>query len=204
MGFEIPNWAFHPIMQQLDGVAAHAFYFPFSTRKLQQLRAGPLLQEVIEVLSSSEEVREERKWNSEKRLFIYSTHDTMLAALLTALEVYNMKAPPFGATIIFELYKTDNGKRFITALYLNETESENPIVLRLPACNRKESCSFETFISNTKYLIPKNWRHKCGLKNLEEEENDQKLDFKGEENITFFGKVIKKVQNKTITYHSKG
>ena len=41
----------------------------------------------------------------EKKLFLYSSHDTMVSVLLQAMHQFNMLAPPYAATLFFELHK---------------------------------------------------------------------------------------------------
>ncbi|RWS30137.1 lysosomal acid phosphatase-like protein 3 [Leptotrombidium deliense] len=96
----------------------------------------------------------------------FELHDTSVAALLNALGVYNFHPPPFGATVLFELHSTtvnSSNVHVIKSFYLNVTESENPIPLQLPACNREDSCSFKMFAENIQELIPNNWRKECGF-----------------------------------------
>lgn len=42
-----------------------------------------------------------------KRLFLYSSHDTQISVTLQALGQFNMLAPPYGSSIVFELHEME-------------------------------------------------------------------------------------------------
>ena len=44
----------------------------------------------------------------EKKVFFYSTHDSMIAALLSALKSFDKQNPDYGSSIIFELYQSNH------------------------------------------------------------------------------------------------
>jgi hypothetical protein len=47
--------------------------------------------------------------DSATRLYLYSGHDTTVAAMTTALGVYNNIIPPYAAALMIELYNDTNG-----------------------------------------------------------------------------------------------
>jgi hypothetical protein len=47
--------------------------------------------------------------DSATRLYLYSAHDTTVAAMTTALGVYNNIIPPYAAALMIELYNDTNG-----------------------------------------------------------------------------------------------
>lgn len=51
--------------------------------------------------------------NSTNKFHFYSGHETLLAPILNALDVYDGFPPPFGAAIMFEVRKKDT-KHIIT------------------------------------------------------------------------------------------
>ncbi|RWS05022.1 lysosomal acid phosphatase-like protein, partial [Dinothrombium tinctorium] len=171
-GFELPPWVNHKVLTQLIKITANSFYFDFSTKLLHRLRAGLILKDIRRrfkdisadpLKKSSSYLEENSHPNTVKKLFIYSTHDTLLAALLNALGVFNMQAPPYGSSIIFELHSENESDHIIKAFYLNETQSENPWPLLLPTCSSMKYCKLGVFLHNTEELVPENWRKECGL-----------------------------------------
>jgi hypothetical protein len=109
-----------------------------------------------------------------KKLFLYSTHDTMVSVLLQALNQYNMLAPPYAATLIFELHKHcfnssvvscssygTNEHFYVKIFYLNETDTEvlHPI---LPlGCQSTAKCPLDNFVSALRPLFIHDWESEC-------------------------------------------
>ncbi|RWS00787.1 prostatic acid phosphatase-like protein [Dinothrombium tinctorium] len=131
-GCKLPNWLNSSLKQQLKTLAGYSFYFTASTNVLQKLRAGMLIDEILTKFQSFNS-NGAKKLNDNKKLNIYSTHDTKTTALLSALGIFNNLPPNFGSTVIFELYSTQNDENFVKIFYLYDTESEQPELLNLPA-----------------------------------------------------------------------
>jgi hypothetical protein len=112
------------------------------------------------------------KTDEELKLFLYSTHDSMLAVLMHALNVYNNQLIPFSASLLFELHQnTSNNNYFIRIYYYNETLTDkSPHLLSLPNCDYLTDCPLDKFFILTKELIPKDWDKECGI-------NDKKVNF---------------------------
>ncbi|RWS09887.1 lysosomal acid phosphatase-like protein 3 [Dinothrombium tinctorium] len=174
VGYKLPNWINSSTMEQLKTLAGYSFYFPVSTQILQKLRAGVLIDEILSRFQLFDSKSEE-KGKDNKKIFIYSTHDTKLAALLTTLGVFNKLTPPFGSTVIFELHSSEKNGNLVKAFYLNETETEKPEILYFPACNYKQFCSLSMLRLNLNNKIPKDWKKECGFsenKNLLDPHSD--------------------------------
>ncbi|RWS06936.1 lysosomal acid phosphatase-like protein 3, partial [Dinothrombium tinctorium] len=96
-GYKLPNWLNSSLMEQLKTLAGYSFYFTASTKVLQKLRAGMLIDEILTKFQSFNS-NGAKKLNDKKKLYIYSTHDTKITALLSALGVFNNLPPYFGST----------------------------------------------------------------------------------------------------------
>jgi len=57
-------------------------------------------------------------------------HEHTLMSLLSALNVFNVKIPPFAATVMVELYK-NSGHYSVQVHYRNDSKSE-PYLLQIP------------------------------------------------------------------------
>lgn len=155
----IPAWA-SPYWKELENVADLSFYWSFNSPLLHRLRAGPLLQNMIQMM--------EEKIAGKIPLLkfqIYSAHDTNIAVMLDALSLYNMKQPPYCAALLLELHQLANGKNAVRLLYQNSTEPEKeiqtPRTLILEGCT--EFCPLDFFINFTQKLIPSDWEKECQL-----------------------------------------
>ncbi|CAG2105668.1 unnamed protein product [Medioppia subpectinata] len=118
--------------------------------------------------------------------WVNQTHDTQLSVLLSALNIYNGIPPPYGSTIMFELYetncgddhKTSGGKQQLSPQlqqpighrlevhYLNVTESEQSYLLAVNGCafgarNETMVCDVKHFLDSVKTLIVDNWDDEC-------------------------------------------
>ncbi|CAG2161546.1 unnamed protein product [Oppiella nova] len=145
-GYPLPRWASDATTyEKLSQISDMTFYFDFSTQLVQRLRTGLLLKDIIKHMNET----------------VNRKHDTQLALLLNALNVFDRKSPPFGSTIMIEL-RQSNGKPMIEMFYLNNTESEEPIALTLPNCmNATIECHFQQFVQSVNHLIPGDWNQEC-------------------------------------------
>ncbi|KAG8126014.1 hypothetical protein E2320_021173 [Naja naja] len=92
--------------------------------------------------------------------FFFPQHDTTLAALQTALNVYNGKQPPYASCHIFELYEEDDGNFTVEMFFRNESQKE-PYILQLPDC--KQRCPLPQFLQLTEPVIAKDWKQECQI-----------------------------------------
>nr|XP_060496884.1 prostatic acid phosphatase [Panthera onca] len=84
-------------------------------------------------------------------------HDTTVAGLQMALDVYNGILPPYASCHIMELY-LEKGEYFIEMYYRNETQHE-PYPLTLPGCT--PSCPLTKFAELVAPVIPQDWSTEC-------------------------------------------
>ena len=62
---------------------------------------------------------------------------------------------------MIELHET-NGTQYIKLLYLNDTESQQPIPLNLHNCtDTNNECVFSKFVESVADLIPNDWDLEC-------------------------------------------
>ncbi|KAF8795685.1 Testicular acid phosphatase like protein [Argiope bruennichi] len=96
---------------------------------------------------------------------IYSAHDTTIAVVLDALNLFNMIAPPYASALLFELFEMPDGVKTVRMLYQNSSKPEEKIdplqILILEGCS--EFCPLDFFINFTSPLIPEDWGRECQL-----------------------------------------
>lgn len=96
-------------------------------------------------------------------MFFYSTHDSQLAPLLSALQVFNNISPPYGAALLIELHKASDANWLIKLAYMNETQEDaKPYPLSPPFCETG-LCHLESFSSHISDYIPTDWWEECKL-----------------------------------------
>ena len=132
----------------------------YSSSIAQRIRAGPLIQVLLNNMKSVVD-----SGPSQTKVHIYSTHDSVLAILLSALQVFNGRTVAFSATVIFELHqKSNSDPYFVRIYYLNETEPQiNSYLLALPECNDSGECPINEFSSLCQQKIPEDWNVECGI-----------------------------------------
>ncbi|PFX32114.1 Lysophosphatidic acid phosphatase type 6 [Stylophora pistillata] len=87
------------------------------------------------------------------KMMLYSVHDTSVAALLLALDIFDNKWPDFAADLAFELYRDKDNCYFVRVLYQGEEKT-------LPGCSGP-LCPLEKFKELvSKYFID-SWEDKC-------------------------------------------
>ncbi|XP_055335853.1 lysophosphatidic acid phosphatase type 6-like [Paramacrobiotus metropolitanus] len=72
------------------------------------------------------------------RLQLYACHDSMLMALLVALDIFDDKWPPFGADLVFETYEDKNGDAWVRVVYQGAAQ-------RLPGNGGAELIALDRF-----------------------------------------------------------
>jgi len=53
-------------------------------------------------------------------MYLYSSHDSTLAAILLALGCYDAEWPPYAADLAFELYEDVDGKHYVKLRYCSK------------------------------------------------------------------------------------
>lgn len=179
---ELPTWVDDYVYAQLNDIFTKTFLFSSLTRKIQRLRTGLLLKDIAAHLQQPN--------FGNRKLYIYSTHDTQLVVFLNALGVYNDLAPPFGASVMLEVHqRTPTDKPYLRLFYLNQTETNTPHELRLNDCINDDSdlittnprssnrlhqhsevgvCTVSKWIHSIEGLIPGDWEKECDNVSVDE------------------------------------
>lgn len=160
-GFNLTSWATEvwknenkTVYEKLRDLDDIGFRLLFSGPK-SRLKGGPLLKEIIENMK--------HRVNGEAlpKLYMHSGHDTTVAALLTALGLFEHgKSPPYAAMVSVELRQNPTTRQyFVNVLYKNT--STTVYKLTIPGC--QADCPYDTFLTLTKNKIPTDWKKECGL-----------------------------------------
>lgn len=177
-GLQMPEWYTPELKQRLYGFAGVSFALAGAgTERLKQLRCGHLLEDIISrmQLSSATGPKPRDKSDfqqptntpaetSDRKVVHYSTHDSIMAALLESLNINEPCVPPgFGATLFMELYVDvdEEGQpisdKYIKIFHMDDTKSEKPIEKKLPNCKLNEDgkLTLDSFIQYVNHLLPK-------------------------------------------------
>ena len=168
----LPEWVTDDIYNKLVEFTDLWFWLRSADPVVQRLRAGPFINELIEVLSMDE--NQEIKTNTQAdeddaphKFFVYAAKRFSLAILLQALDAYNNRTPDPGASLFFELHEWNN-HRYLRVYYKNDSQTEvmHPLVVR--GCNSFD-CLWEDFIEAVKPFIPEDMDKECLSENFDQQ-----------------------------------
>jgi len=152
----LPEWTGkvfpHGKFQELRDLS---FIMDTYTHELKRLKGGPFIKELV---SHLEDFVNGDLDPPERKLFMYSAHDTTISTVLNSLDVFDPVAPSYAALVMFEFFE-ENSQYFVQILYRNDS-TRDPYVLTLKGCDSK--CSFSKFKDLTSSIIPSNWDAECG------------------------------------------
>ncbi|XP_077608409.1 prostatic acid phosphatase isoform X3 [Crocuta crocuta] len=152
--FTLPSWATEDTMtklKELSELCILSVYGIHKQKEKSRLQGGVLVSELLNHMKNATQPSNHRK------LVMYSAHDTTVAGLQMALDVYNGILPPYASCHLMELYLED-GEYFVEMYYRNDTRHE-PYLLTLPGCT--PSCPLAKFAELVAPVIPQDWSTEC-------------------------------------------
>nr|CAD7596616.1 unnamed protein product [Timema genevievae] len=110
--FTLPEWTKSVYPDKMKPLAEIDFVVPTKTTLLKRLKSGPLLEEMV----SNMKKKSENRLVPNRKMFVYSGHDTTVANLLNTLGVFDPQCPPYDALVLIELRKNSAGKYFVSVM----------------------------------------------------------------------------------------
>uniref|UniRef100_A0A8C4J6D9 acid phosphatase n=1 Tax=Dromaius novaehollandiae TaxID=8790 RepID=A0A8C4J6D9_DRONO len=156
--YTLPAWATKDVidkMEKLAELSLLSLFGLYKTEEKSRLQGGVLVNTILKSIKQAANSSRERKME------VYSAHDTTIGALQIALNIFNGKLPPYAACQFFELYQESSGQYSIEMHYRNDT-SEDPYLLTLPGCT--SACPLQKFAELLSPMIAENWSKECGKK----------------------------------------
>ncbi|XP_069504818.1 prostatic acid phosphatase-like [Ambystoma mexicanum] len=153
----LPAWATTEVrtkLLELSQILLMALFDILKQVEKSRLQGGVLVDAVLKNFTHF------IKTPTKRKMIIYSAHDTTLAALQIALNVFNGQLPPYAACQFFELHQEDNGQYSIDMYYRNGTGAE-PHPIYLPDCGKP--CLLQRFAALVSPIIAEDRRKECGL-----------------------------------------
>ena len=146
-------------------------------QEFRRLAMGPLLHDLQQKLAKKAALGSK----DPSRILIHSTHDTALAGISSALDVFDNRWPAFTASITFELFKESlqPTQGFLASLRQAFLPSETPrhyVRMRyqnkdvaIPYCKLEgnhlpgapEFCTLKAFQERIRELTPEDWDAEC-------------------------------------------
>ena len=159
----VPQWVIelgNNTLDRLRQFQLNAFKWDWSSRTVQKLRGGLLLQELTNNMKNAAEGKLDIK-----KVYSYSTHDTLIVTLLQAMDLYSGIPVSYGSSLLFELHKI-NGQHFVHFFYANVTPVLTYSEIGLKNCRLSPSesfCELNRFVKSVSQLIPDDWEKECQI-----------------------------------------
>ncbi|XP_051172514.1 venom acid phosphatase Acph-1-like [Leptopilina boulardi] len=147
----LPNWS-DKAFNLLNDSTLTTFNLMNYNNQLKRLNGGALLKKVTEDMDSVA-----NDGGQKEKLFLYSSHDLNVYAMLAALNVVEPHLPHFTSAVIIELY-TINEKYYVNVLHYLGIPSVMKSV-EIPNC--PSPCPLETFNKSIKDVIPSEEELQC-------------------------------------------
>nr|CAD7568396.1 unnamed protein product [Timema californicum] len=139
-GLPLPKWAEPYYPQPLKNLFLFEIFMTSSaTKELQRLSAGPILKEII----ANTKAKVKGTLRPDRKLYIYSAHDSNIVSLLQGLKVFNGFLVPYASAVMIEL-RSKADEYFITVSYKNSTKID-PYLLQISGCDAL--CPLDSFVS---------------------------------------------------------
>lgn len=154
MGLPLPEWTkpYYPNGPLING---SLFYYKSRsyTPKLRKLNGGMFLRKIVNDMN----IDKDRKSKERPKINLYSVHESNIAAVLYALDLWKYRMPEYSCGVIFELHEKDS-KQFIKILYYKGIPSEYEVQV-IPGCT--EYCPVEEFLNIYKDVLPDDLLETC-------------------------------------------
>jgi hypothetical protein len=146
-----------------------SFVYEWNRDLIKNVRVGSLVETL---LTNMQIIVNKTETDNNYKLFLYSTHDVIVAPLLQAFEVYNNLIPTYGSAVIFELHENKNKTNdyFVRIYYFNETLRREPYFLT----SKNFTELYEK--SKEKWFI-KDFNKLCGINDKENDNFSNEMTF---------------------------
>lgn len=150
----LPEWAYEVYPDKLALVTAYSFVLNSYNDELKRLKGGPLLKKILDDSLAKANSSQSHK---DIKMYSYSGHDSTVANLLMALNVWDEQVPGYNILALLELHEI-NGIYGFKVFLRNSTYTE-PYELTIPSC--EEFCPLNKVVELTKNVLPTNLKAEC-------------------------------------------
>ncbi|KRT82176.1 Phosphatase [Oryctes borbonicus] len=141
MGMRLPNWTHSVFPDPMANLSILDWDYFVKTNDLKRLAGGILLKTIVD--RTNEKILHNPEYE-DKKVYIYSGHDSNIAPILSILNIYDSKIMPYGETIMIEVHRIN--KKFIVKVYLQDSDAWSPRYMPLPDCTK--NCTLYKFIKS--------------------------------------------------------
>lgn len=102
------------------------------------------------MLTEMQEKRDDK--SKDKKLFIYTGHDTTVVNILSALKIWERQLPRYSVMAIFELHKNKETGEYYVEIYFRNNPKAPAQKLTIPGCEFQ--CPLDKLIELSKNVVP--------------------------------------------------
>ncbi|XP_076646048.1 venom acid phosphatase isoform X2 [Halictus rubicundus] len=169
LGLPLPPWTreIFPDGELLNGTV-FAYNIASATPELKKLYAGPYLRLVTRTMLDFVTGTSVKG----RKLYLYSGHETNIAALLHALDLYKPHVPAYSSSVILELHEINNEFYVKVLHYLGIPSKVEE--LTLPNC--EDLCPLDMYLKIIEHLIPTQEELVCNKQTTMPTPSDAEVD----------------------------
>ncbi|XP_054016298.1 venom acid phosphatase Acph-1-like [Hylaeus anthracinus] len=173
LGLALPKWTegIFPY-GRLWNATVFAYDIANSTPLLRRLYSGPYLRLVTKTMLNYIT----GTLNDPRKIYLYSGHETNIAAVLHGLQVYRPHVPEYSSAVILELHQTNDNYYVKLAHYLGIPSKIEE--LTLPGCDAM--CPLAKYLQLTEEVMPSKEELICDKRDTEDYANvksDEEVDW---------------------------
>lgn len=162
-GLDLPKWTRDYFPHRLINLTEASYIINVYTPELQKFKGGPFIRKML----AEQELKAADKLSpSERKLFMYTGHDSTIVNILAALNVWEPQFPAYGITAIFELARNIATDVVGVRIYLRDASvRDEALPLTMPGCDH--FCPLSQFKDLVGHLLTGNVEEDCRSKNVD-------------------------------------
>ncbi|KAK2577299.1 hypothetical protein KPH14_003433 [Odynerus spinipes] len=135
----LPKWTENVFPSPMKEITALDFHLKSYTKTLRRLNGGMLLRKIVDDIELYQTGRLEP---ADRKAFLFSAHETNVAAFARTLGTNEPVIPAYGSTIILETLRDKKGTYYVRVLLWTGV-TEQLVIQAIPNCS--DICPYEEF-----------------------------------------------------------
>ncbi|XP_031337579.1 venom acid phosphatase Acph-1-like [Photinus pyralis] len=146
IGLKLPGWTKNVWPGNITDAGVDEYYVNLATPKMQRLAGGVFVKKLLDDIENKIRNRQ-----NPMKIYLYSAHEYNLAYQLIFMDVFDMKFPPYGSYIVYEVRRV-NKVYGVKIRYEDYSKKDGPRYLKIPHCG--VFCPLSKFIKMLQKYVP--------------------------------------------------
>ncbi|XP_025418525.1 lysosomal acid phosphatase-like isoform X2 [Sipha flava] len=194
--YTLPDWTKRIFPEPLTTIAIKNYELSTHNNIMKRLKCGPLLKDIVTHMNE----KKHGSLNPNRKLWIYSGHDTTIYSLLNTMGINNNLLVPYAAVLMIELRLNNTGNYVVTVSYRN-TSIHDPYLLQVPGCD-SVACDLDQLTEVLIPFIPNDWDTECKI-NVKNNTSELLIFFLGVISAIVIILILYAIANKRILHYGK-